>query len=150
MKRPPKSVVEAAIRAARAGDRPSLSKAAAILGCSRPSLYTWIYQYGLHELAGVRLDSLDDQECKDSRYTKERFSGRSSVNSPSPNRRRLALVTPATERAIKVPATVKIDEGLWKRIKKLAIDRGCTTSQFVEQSLSDSLATEDKKARESK
>lgn len=62
----------------------------------------------------------------------------------------MALVTPATERAIKVPATVKIDEGLWKRIKKLAIDRGCTTSQFVEQSLSDSLATEDKKARESK
>lgn len=144
MKRPPKPVVEAAIKAALAGDRPSLSKAAAILGCSRPSLYTWVYQFGLHRLAGIRLDGLDSGECKDSPYTKETISGRSTVKSADRNGRRLRLVTPATERAMKVPATVKLDEALWKRIKKLAIDRGCTTSQFVEESLIASVGIEAK------
>ena len=150
MKRPPKTLVEAAIRAGLSGDRPSLSKAAAILACSRPSLYTWIYQYGLQRLAGIRVDSLDGVECKDSPYTKERFSGRSTVKSSDSEGRRFRLVTPATERALKVPATVKLDESLWKRIKKLAIDRGCTTSQFVEESLNEAIGAESKKARSEK
>jgi len=51
---------------------------------------------------------------------------------------------------LKVPATVKLDESLWKKIKKLAIDRGCTTSQFVEESLLASLGSDARKRESEK
>jgi len=49
MKRPARASVEAAIRGAGG----NLSRTASQLGCTRQTLYTWIYQYGLDRLAGV-------------------------------------------------------------------------------------------------
>jgi len=48
-KRPPKAELEQAIRDAGG----NLTRAASVLGVSRPSVYTWIYQYDLTKLAGV-------------------------------------------------------------------------------------------------
>ena len=142
--RPPKQIVEAAIRSADG----NLSRAAVLLGCSRPTLYTWVYQLGLHRLAGIKVDSPDTQECKDTRVVKVGQHEKSGVKSAARNRPTLALVStePAT-REYKIPATAKITESIWKEVKKRAIDRGCTVSEYVEEALVTKLA-DDAGARE--
>ena len=121
------------------GDKPSLTKVAAILGCSRPSLYTWIYQYGLEALAGIEgVDTLDNVlavERKRTHYTQEIFSGHQSVKSSGSESPRFPLVPTQPTDALKVPATFKLDQALVKRMKKLAIDRDCSLSQLVEEML---------------
>jgi len=142
--RPPKQIVEAAIRSADG----NLSRAAGLLGCSRPTLYTWIYQLGLHDLAGIRLDSNDSGDRKVMRVGKVGEPGKSGVKSGASKRPTFTLVsTEVPSREYKIPATAKITESIWKEVKKRAIDRGCTVSEYVEEALVTKLAG-DAEARE--
>src|SRR3972149_490252 len=114
--RPDRAVVKKAIQDAEG----NLSRASVLLGCTRPTLYTWIYQHGLQRLAGIRLDrqaGLNSKECKDTETTEERKSG---VKSAAANRPMLSLVE--TQVAdVPVQATVRVRGALWKLVQIEAI-----------------------------
>ena len=128
--RPERSIVKKAIQDTGG----NLARSAALLGCTRQTLYTWIYQHGLQRLAGIRLDrqaGLNSKECKDTETTEERKSG---VKSAAANRPMLSLVE--TQVAdVPVQATVRVRESLWKLVKIEAIRRDLTLGALVEQAL---------------
>lgn len=129
--RPDRAIVKKAILDGQG----NLTRAAAILGCSRPTLYTWIYQHGLERVAGIcqdRRDELDKRERKDGRNAKEIIP---AVKSGSPGLPTLSLVPQQAAIEMPVNATVRLPESLWKKVRKTAIDRDCTVSQFVEAAL---------------
>ena len=137
--RPPKITVEAAIREAKGG----VSRAAQNLGCSRSTLYNWIYQLQLQDVVGIRsLDGPDSRVCQDSRDAVECEDSATdravsaSVRFSRPGGPTLKLVnTLMAGPDLKIPATIRISEALWKRARKEAIDRGCTASQLTEKAL---------------
>lgn len=129
--RPDRSVVKKALIDAR-GDK---TKAAALLGCSRQSLYTWIYQHGLERLAGISLDrrpGLDTDVRQDTKGRKELNRVSNQVSGTAPILRAVPMVN---EIEIPLQATVKLPESLWKRVKIEAIRRGCTVSDLVRETL---------------
>ncbi len=135
--RPDRVVVKKALIDA-GGDK---SRAAALLGCSRPTLYTWIYQLGLERLAGIcqdRRTELDTRECKNASPGKENIPAVKPAIGPPAN---LRLVEQAGVIEMPVQATVKLPESLWKRVRKIAIDRDCTVSDFVAAALQTALET---------
>lgn len=136
--RPERAVVKKALVDA-GGDK---SRAAALLGCSRPTLYTWIYQLGLERLAGIcndRRAELDTRERKNAQSGKGIFQAVKPVVSDT-STLRLVQQTGAVEMPIN--ATVKLPESLWKKVRKIAIDRDCTVSAFVAAALESALASE--------
>jgi hypothetical protein len=54
-RRPSRAALEAAVRASGG----NLSRTAGALGCSRTSLYTWVYQLGLADVVGIRQSEED-------------------------------------------------------------------------------------------
>jgi hypothetical protein len=136
--RPDRAIVKKALIDA-GGDK---SRAAALLGCSRPTLYSWIYQLGLERLAGIcndRRAELDTRECKNASPRK----GNIPAVKPAPMAAatlRLVQGTGAVEMPIN--ATVKLPESLWKKVRKIAIDRDCTVSAFVASALESAIAAE--------
>lgn len=135
--RPDRAVVKKALIDAK-GDK---TKAAALLGCSRQSLYTWIYQLGLERLAGISLDrrvGLDTAVRQDTDGRKE--LNRVSNQPPGTAPILRAVPSPATEIEIPLQATVKLPDSLWRRVKIEAIREGCTVSDFVRRSLEATLA----------
>src|SRR3990172_665971 len=113
----------------------NLSRASAILGCSRQTLYTWCYQLSLVREAGIRpVDQprLDRQWCMDraSAQSEKTFSRVSnhgtSIGSTVPG------VEAVSVREFPVQATIKLPESLWKRVKIEAIHRGCTVSEYTQ------------------
>lgn len=129
--RPERAVVKKAI----VDGQGNLTRSAALLGCSRPTLYTWIYMYGLDRLAGIcqdRRDELDMKDRKDSHPSKESIPAvKSTAQDPS----NLRLVPQQAAVEIPVNATVVLPKSLWKLVRKTAIDRDCTVSSFVESAL---------------
>jgi Transcriptional regulator containing PAS, AAA-type ATPase, and DNA-binding domains len=150
--RPERAVVKKALVDA-GGDK---TRAAALLGCSRPTLYTWIYQLGLERLAGISQDrrvELDKRERKNAHPGDPGKLGFLADKSGTPDAQTLRLV-PSSSATIEMPitATVKLPETLWKRVRKSAIDRDCTVSAFVADALEKALEAErddksDKKER---
>jgi hypothetical protein len=143
--RPPKSVLEAAIRNAPG----NITRASVLLGCSRETLYRWVYQLGLEKFAGIEpkegSDSYDKESGRDTSDSKKQLSTVSSDENRT-SRLRLVSTIPA-QREYKVPATVRLNEALWKAIRKEAIDRGCTVSELVERTLAASLEKPTTKAK---
>lgn len=135
MKRPPKSLVEAAVRAGLGGDNPSLSKVADILQCSRPSLYKWLDQYGLDRLAGVRHAEPDGVNRKGEPYRASGAQGQSTVNPGRRDGTTLQLVNTATQREARVTITSKARGSVWKRVRKVAIDLERPLADLVEEGL---------------
>ena len=136
--RPERAVVKKALVDA-GGDK---SRAAALLGCSRPTLYTWIYQLGLERLAGIcndRRAELDTRERKDARPEKRIIQ---AVKSAETDASTLRLVQQTGAVEMPINATVKLPESLWKKVRKIAIDRDCTVSAFVEAALEGALSGE--------
>lgn len=136
--RPDRAVVKKALVDA-GGDK---SRAAALLGCSRPTLYTWIYQLGLERLAGICNDRRTEL---DTRERKNTVTAKAIIPAVKPgvvdaSTLRLVQHTGAVEMPIN--ATVKLPESLWKRVRKIAIDRDCTVSTFVAAALESALAGE--------
>lgn len=132
--RPDRSVVKKAIQDAGG----NLSRAAILLGCTRPTLYTWIYQHGLQKLAGIRLDRelpLYRRQCKDAHVGMPNESGRSGVKSAQPNRPILRAVEARVATDPVIPATVKVHESIWKRLKIQAIEEDTTMGAIVERAL---------------
>jgi len=137
--RPDRGIVKKAI--ADAGN--NLSRAAAILGCSRPTLYTWIYQLGLERYAGIRIDSRDElyrRDRKDIRPNHHEKKLNQVLNQGPASGPILRVVPPATETAdLPVQAGVKLPESLWRRVKIEAIREGLTVSEYVRRSLEGTL-----------
>jgi len=144
--RPDRAVVKKAI----VDTANNLSRAAALLGCSRQTLYTWIYQLGLERFAGVCMDTrvqLDRQDRQDARVTKENKSG---VYSGPAGVRSLHVVSEAaTVSDLPIQATMRVRESLWKRVKIEAIRRGCTVAELADEAFERVLQGEapEKKAR---
>lgn len=129
--RPDRAVVKKAIQDA-AGN---LSRAAVLLGCTRQTLYTWIYQHGLDRLAGIRPHTpaqLDKSRRMDIGGTR---SGESGVQSAAASRATFRVVEAQPTADPIVPATVKIRESLWKRLKIRAIEDDTTMGAIVEKAL---------------
>src|SRR3990172_150094 len=115
--RPDRAIVKKAI--VDAGG--NLSRAAGLLGCSRPSLYSWIYQMGLERLAGIRLDKRVELDSRERKYSADKESQKSAVKSaetPSPI---LRVVEAVQAREFPVQATIRVPESFWKRVRKAAI-----------------------------
>jgi transposase-like protein len=136
MKRPPKDVVAKAIEESSG----VLTRVAATLDCSRPTLYKWIWQYSLQRLAGLDSGSngdseasVDRQHCKHEpnvKYEKKyvKFSGgeRPTFGSMS--------TTQPTE-GLRMQRSVKLTDAQWAWARKRAIDEGCSASDLVERAL---------------
>jgi len=141
--RPDRAVVKKAIVDAAN----NLRKAAALLGCSRQTLYTWIYQLGLERFAGVCLDTrigLDTRQRKDTRTGKPIKTG---VQSADPAAASLHLVEQAATVDLQIPATIKVRESLWKRVKIEAIHKNTTVGAIVESALEQALGIAQAKAK---
>jgi hypothetical protein len=138
--RPERSIVKKAIVDAKG----NLSKTAALLGCSRTTLYTWIYQLGLEREAGIRPDrrvELDMRERKDSPSNKPTFGETQLFNHGSTSGRTVPVVGAMMPVAdLPIAATVKLPESLWRRVKIEAIREGMTVSQYVRRTLETTLA----------
>lgn len=138
--RPDRGIVKQAIVDAKG----NLSKTAALLGCSRTTLYTWIYQLGLEREAGIRPDrrvELDMKERKDTASNKSDFLRTQLFNRAPASARTVAVVGAMMPVAdLPIAATVKIPESLWRRVKIEAIREGMTVSQYVQRMLESNLA----------
>lgn len=148
--RPERAVVKKAIQDAGG----NLSRSAALLGCTRQTLYTWIYQLGLERMAGVRpsrIDELDKRSRMDTSRARSRESGETSiphVQSAGEIRPILRVVETQEVNELTVTATVKLPESLWKRTKIQAIEEGTTIAAIVARGLRQVLAPQvQKKAR---
>ncbi len=138
--RPDRAVVKKALSDAN-GDK---TKAAGLLGCSRPTLYTWIYQLGLDRFAGIRQDRRLELDAIERKNTGAGGKKILPVKAGEADSRTLQIVQNAAAIELPVHATVKLPSELWKRARKTAIDRGCTVSIFVESALEQALAGEAK------
>lgn len=138
--RPERSVVKKAIVDA-GGNK---AKAAALLGCTRQSLYTWIYQYGLDKLAGVRMDSKERVDTAGRPSTPpEKVSPVNHLsNQPSGGAGSLRLVDQGSSMASDFPvqATLKVRASLWRQMKIEAIKRGVTVATLAEMAFQGVLA----------
>ena len=112
--RPDRAIVQQAIRDSGG----NLTRAAAILGCSRPTLYTWIYQLGLEKLAGIRLDTRDALDRRERKDTSADNRQKSAVKSGGETGRNLYVVAQQATVETMIPATVKLPESLWKRVAR--------------------------------
>jgi len=124
----------------------NLTRAAARLGCTRQTLYTWIYQHGLDRLAGIRMDRrtrLDSADRLDSRTRKGKKETKSGVYSAPDGSPTLKLVEQMAQPDLPIQATLKVRESLWKRMKIAAISRGCTLASLAEMSFERTLAEEE-------
>jgi len=132
--RPDRVVVKKALQDAEG----NLTRTATRLGCSRQTLYVWIYQLGLERLAGIRLDTrpaLDKRRSVDARDEQQDGSGKSGVQSAGAVRPIFSLVEAATQVETQVQATVKVRESLWKLVKIEAIRRDTTVGALMEKAL---------------
>lgn len=125
----------------------NLSKTAARLGCSRTTLYTWIYQLGLEREAGIRPDrrcELDSRECKDNRGAKAGSAPSHLFNQAPPDAGNVPPVgattslVPSTD--LPVATTIRIPESLHRRIRIEAIREGLTFSQYAQRTFEQALA----------
>jgi len=131
--RPERSIVKKAIVDAKG----NLSKASALLGCSRPTLYQWIYQLGLAREAGIRIDTrdgLNTRERKDTDGTKSELARSHLFNRGTPVGSIVPpMGTAAPETDLPTAATIRVRESLWKQVKIRAIQNDLSLSQYVEQ-----------------
>lgn len=130
--RPDRAVVKKAIDDAGK----NLSRAASLLGCTRQTLYTWIYQHGLDRHAGIRMDTrdgLDTRQRIDTRIGKVKKTGVYSSGADGPT---FSSVNADTL----IPVTIKVPQSLWKKAKKKAVDEDRTVSDVVTESLETALA----------
>lgn len=134
--RPDRGIVKKAITDAGG----NMSRAAALLGCTRQTLYTWCYQLGLERFAGIRLDTqprLDTRHRKDTRPDKTIKTG---VYSAARGGSNLHVVTSQAPVDMPLAATVKLTDALWRRAKIRAIVKGVTVSEYVKGLLEADLA----------
>lgn len=132
--RPERGIVKKAIQDAGG----NLSRAAALLGCTRQTLYTWIYQLGLERMAGIRPSKsieLDTRARVDTSGARSRESRNPHVQSAGEIRPILRVVETQEVNELTVTATVKLPESLWKRTKIQAIEEGTTIAAIVARGL---------------
>lgn len=140
--RPERAVVKKALQDADGVK----SRAAALLGCTRQSLYTWIYQYGLDKFAGVRMDKRAELDRRERQHTRGREEKKSGVYSGDPPKPNLRLVDTAVS-DLPIQATMKIRESVWRRMKIEAISRGKTVSSLAEEAFQQMLQDAEPKRR---
>ena len=112
------------------------ARAAILLGCSRETLYKWCSQYGLDKYAGicrytpVGTDKRERQGTQPAKADRTHVSG---VNSGASGSASLRLVAQTVVSDLPVPATVKVPDSIWERMKIEAIRRKCSVSSLAEQ-----------------
>ena len=115
-KRPARAVLEKAIRDSGG----NLTKTASALGCSRPSIYTWCYQFGLDKLAGI--------ESRD--VILARAAARKAEEPERPRRR-----TPTGPAPGFAAVSVRLPGELWRWARIAAIDHDTTAAAIVTEAL---------------
>lgn len=136
----------------------NLSKAAALLGCTRQTLYNWIYSNELEKFAGIRPDrraELDTRERLDTRPGPARLSSpeRNMTNRGGAGRHTFSLVSSvaqATESDLVIQVSVKVKESLWQRTKLEAVRRRTTMGALVASALEAELSDEEAKPKAAK
>lgn len=108
-RRPTRAVLERLIRETGG----SMTKLATRLDVTRPTAYTWVYQLGLAGVVGIvpREDQMPEP--------KQGTSGTSQGRAPLPE-------------GTRVPATIKVDVGVWRAIRIRAIEEDRTTGEIME------------------
>ena len=135
--RPERSIVKKAIQDTGG----NLARSATLLGCTRQTLYTWIYQLGLERLAGIRpstRDKVDTRTRMDkavaARAKPDSFE-LSGVQSAERNGPMLHVVEAQEAVDPIIAATVKIPESVWMRLKIQAIEEKTTMGAIVQRAL---------------
>ena len=134
--RPERAIVKKAIQDTNG----NLRRSAALLGCTRQTLYTWIYQLGLEKLAGIRMDTRVRLDTPHGVDTRPVSSGKSGVQSASQGGAIFQVVDAQEAADPIISATVKIRESFWKRLKIQAIEDDTTMGAIVEKALEGVLA----------
>ena len=119
------------------------AKAAALLGCSRETLYMWCSLLGLDKYAGIRRHTLDELDRKKRPDAKGNEESSISVRSAKRETPTLALVEAraAVIDEIPIPASLKLPPSLWRRVKVEAARRDMRISELVSQLLEAGLRT---------
>lgn len=123
-----------------------MTRVAAILGCTRQTAYTWVYQHGLADYAGIRMDrreELDKRDRMDAEAKKEKQLPVYATARPTTS---LHLVETATAQDLMLQVSMKMPESLWQRVKIEAIRQRRTVSQHVQTLLEETHPQEQKPA----
>lgn len=118
-RRPTRQALEAGIRS-QAGN---LTRLAGALGVSRPTLYKWIYQLDLSTVAGVA--TIDGAYGS---YTRNYVKP-----SPMEGVSLSDVEQSSTVADPRISTNVRIRDGVWRALRKLAIDRGTSASDLLER-----------------
>lgn len=118
-RRPTRQVLEAGLR----GHGGNLTRLAGALGVSRPTLYKWIYQLDLATLAGVATVYADGGN-----HTRKYVNARGSEE-----RSLSGMEHEAAASDPRISTNVRIRDGVWRALRKLAIDKGTSASDLLEQ-----------------
>lgn len=119
-RRPTRGELEAGLHAHRG----NLTRLAGVLGVSRPTLYKWIYQHDLTGVAGVA--SVDGRGTVDGKHTKNYGNSRTGL------RPMLRGVEPV-ETDPRITTNIRMRDGIWRALRKLAIDRNTSASDLLER-----------------
>lgn len=134
--RPDRGIVKKAIEDAKG----NLSGAAILLGCSRPTIYSWIYQLGLEKVAGIRIDNSSEVYNRGRKDTPPNKTESRVLSQGTAGRPILRAVSSAmAPPEIPIQATMRLPEPLWKRVKIESIKQGCHVSEFVRRALESAL-----------
>jgi hypothetical protein len=133
--RPDRTTLE---RLLRAGDG-KLTRLAALLDVSRPTLYKWIYQLDLAGVAGISsvsaVDGLYGERVQPEQNTEK------AVKPLAIDERRLHGVSSiAIATDPRVNTSIRIRESIWKRMRKRAIDEGRPVAELLEDAAAAYLA----------
>jgi hypothetical protein len=127
-------------RLLRAGDG-KLTRLAALLDVSRPTLYKWLYQLDLSGVAGISSTSSVDALYGD-RVQAEENTEKAVKLLPVAGHRLHGVnsITVATDP--RVNTSIRIRESIWKGMRKRAIDEGRPVAELLEDASEAYLARE--------
>lgn len=146
--RPNRAVVKKAIDDAKK----NISRVSSLLGCTRQTAYTWIYQLGLADYAGIRMDKrsrVDKHERLDKQDALGGNEIEKGVYSSGAEGRTFRVVPTQVIADSMIPVTIRVPQSLWKAAKKKAVDEDTTVSAVVTECLETTLtpAKSGRKAR---
>lgn len=130
--RPDRATLERLLRASDG----KLTRVAALLDVSRPTLYKWLYQLDLASVAGVSSTYGDSST----------YAAYSSMRQPAENTKKAVKPEPTeaptlqdvnsaatTATDLRVNTSIRIRESVWKRMRKRAIDEGRPVAELLEE-----------------
>lgn len=126
----------------------NMTRLAALLNCSKPTVYKWVYQLGLDGLAGVGASDPYGVSAATERAEQggeDPSARKKGVNPAVAGIRRLTLVSSMASELVDptINTSVRIRQSVWRRMRKAAIDSGKPVAALLEVAIEGFLNAED-------